>query len=315
MVNWLVIGIGDITRKRVIPGILAEPRSVFHSVVTRTPSKAATYPGVRAHTSLEEALLDPSINAVYVASPVVLHAEQTIAALRAGKHVLCEKPTAMNYPEAASMVAAAKENVRLLGVAFYRRNFPKLIRAKELIAQGAIGQVVSGEANYHGWLNTEEREWLRDPAMAGGGPLYDTGSHRIDAFNFLFGSPRQATGLRSNAVHPMGVEDSATVLIGYDRGVRAIVDVRWNSRVIEDQFRVIGTEGRINLDPLNGDALRLMTKSATRNECLPAHENVHYPIISNFVDAVLDGAPLTCAGEEAIRTDWVTAQVMASGIA
>jgi 1,5-anhydro-D-fructose reductase (1,5-anhydro-D-mannitol-forming) len=309
MVNWLVIGIGDITRRRVIPGILAEPRSVFHSVVTRTPAKGESYPGIQVYTSLEVALQDPVVDAVYVASPVVLHAQHTIAALRAGKNVLCEKPTAMNYPEAASMLAVAKESGRLFGVAFYRRHFPKLIRAKELIIQGAIGQVVLGEANWHGWLQTEARDWLRDPAIAGGGPLYDTGSHRIDAFNYLFGPPRQATGLRSNAVHHLGVEDSATAVIGYDGGVRAIVDVRWNSRVIRDQFRVIGTEGEINLDPLNGDELRLMSTSLARRESLPAHENVHHPIISNFVNAVLDGAPLTCTGEEAIRTDWVTGQV------
>src|ERR1035437_8284120 len=97
MVNWLVIGIGDITRTRVIPAIVAEPRSVFQSVLTRTPEKSASYPRVRVHTSIEAALDDDETDAVYVASPVALHAPYTIAALRAGKHVLCEKPTAMNY--------------------------------------------------------------------------------------------------------------------------------------------------------------------------------------------------------------------------
>src|ERR1700733_3882707 len=142
MVNWLVIGIGDITRKRVIPAIQTQPRSVFHSVLTRTPGKAAAYPAVKAHTSIETALEDSAVDAVYVASPVALHAPYTIAALRAGKHVLCEKPTAMNYGEAESMMAAANESHRLFGVAFYRRLFPKLIRAKQLIGQGAIGQPV-----------------------------------------------------------------------------------------------------------------------------------------------------------------------------
>ena len=79
MVNWLVIGIGDITRKRVIPAIEEEPRSVFHSVLTRNPEKAAAYPGVQAHTSLEAALAQPEINAVYVASPVDFHARQPSA--------------------------------------------------------------------------------------------------------------------------------------------------------------------------------------------------------------------------------------------
>lgn len=312
MVNWLVVGIGDITRKRVIPAIQDEPRSVFHSVLTRSPEKAAAYPGVRVYTTIAGALEDSAIDAVYVASPVALHAPYTIAALKAGKHVLCEKPTAMNYAGAASMAAAAKESGRLFGVAFYRRLFPKLIRAKQLISEGAIGQPVLAEANNHGWLESEERGWLRDPALAGGGPLYDTGSHRIDAFNFLFGAPVRATGLRSNAVHQLGVEDCATVLVEYDGGIRGVVDVRWNSRIVRDQFRIVGTEGELNLDPLSGPGMRIINASGSREELLPAHTNVHYPIVEDFVNAVLDGSPLACPGDEAIQVDWVTAGVQAS---
>jgi predicted dehydrogenase len=218
MLRWLVIGIGDLTMKRVIPGILAEPRSEFYGVVTRDPRKAEAYPGVRAWTSLDNALKDDAFNAVYVVSPVSLHAPHTIASLRAGKKVLCEKPVAMHYAEAQSMAAAAKETGQLLGVAYFRRLFPKLMKTKRLIAEGIIGQPILAESNCHSWLNISGREWAIDPAMAGGGPLYDIGSHRIDALNFLFGQPLKATGLRSNAVHQMDVEDSATVMIEYAGG-------------------------------------------------------------------------------------------------
>jgi len=95
MLNWIVIGIGDITCRRVIPAIQAESRSRLYGVVTRNPAKAAHF-GAKAWTSLEEALADPAVQAVYVGTPVFLHAPQTIQALRAGKHVLCEKPMAMN---------------------------------------------------------------------------------------------------------------------------------------------------------------------------------------------------------------------------
>ncbi|HVY93950.1 MAG TPA: Gfo/Idh/MocA family oxidoreductase [Bryobacteraceae bacterium] len=306
MVNWLVIGIGDITRKRVIPAIQEEPRSVFHSVLTRNPEKAAAWPGVRVHTSLEAALADSAIDAVYVATPVGLHAPQTIASLQAGKHVLCEKPTAMTFAEAETMAEVARESGRLFGVAFYRRLYPKLIRAKQLIAEGAIGTPVLAEANNHGWLEAEERAWLRDPELAGGGPLYDTGSHRIDAFNFLFGKPLGATGLSSKAVHSFGVADSSTVLIEYSGGLHGVVDVRWTSRIVRDQFRIVGTEGEIDLTPLNGPAMRISTLDGVREEQLPAHRNVHYPLIENFVQAILDGTPLVSPGDSAILTDWVT---------
>lgn len=306
MVKWLVIGIGDITRKRVLPAILQEPRSELHGLLTRDPSKAQAYPGARVFTALEDALRDSAVDAVYVASPVALHASQTIASLRAGKHVLSEKPSALNFAQAESMLEAARASGKLWGVAFYRRLYPKLVRTRQLIAEGAIGKPVLAEANCHGWLPAQERSWLWDPSVAGAGPLFDTASHRIDAFNFLFGRPARATGLLSNAVHQLAVEDSATVLIDYASGVRGIVDVRWNSHIERDRFRVIGTDGEIDLGPLNGAALRC----GGREELLPAHDNFHFPAVENFVNAVLDGGPLMCPGEEAIWTDWVTEEVM-----
>ncbi len=306
MVKWLVIGIGDITRKRVIPAILQEPRSQLYGLLTRDPAKAQPYPGARVFTSLDEALRDPAIDAVYVASPVGLHAPQTIASLRAGKHVFGEKPTALNYGEAESMAQVARESGRLWGIAYYRRLYPKLLRTRQLIAEGAIGTPVLAEANCHNWQPIEARSWLWNPTLSGGGPLYDIASHRIDAFNFLFGRPRRATGQLSNAVHQIPVEDSATVLIEYAGGLHGIVDVRWNSRIERDQFRVIGTDGEINLDPMNSPILKI----AGREESLPPHANLHFPAVQNFVNAVLDGAPLMCPGEEAIWTDWVTEEVM-----
>ncbi|HUI54735.1 MAG TPA: Gfo/Idh/MocA family oxidoreductase [Bryobacteraceae bacterium] len=300
-VKWLVIGIGDITRRRVIPAILQEPHSELYGVVTRDPRKAEAYPGVHVWTALPAALEDPAVDAVYVASPVALHAPQTISSLRAGKHVLCEKPAAMSHAEAESMTMAAYASGRQFGVAYYRRFFPKLVRARQLIAEGVIGTPVLAEANCHSWLPGEDRNWLLDPAIAGAGPLFDIGSHRIDALNFLFGRPARVSGMLSNAVHQLEVEDSATVLIDYAEGVRGVVDVRWNSQIPRDQFRVIGTDGEINLDPLSGPTLRC----GDRQEELPPHPNVHYPSIANFAQAVLDGAPLEPGGEEAIWTDWV----------
>ena len=317
MLNWLVIGIGDITRKRVLPAILAEPRSRLHALLTRDPRKAEAYAGALAFTDLAAALRDPAIDAVYVASPVAMHAEQTIASLRAGKHVLCEKPVALSLAQAESMAAAAREaseqSGRVCAVAYSRRLYPKLIRAEQLIAEGAIGQPVLAEANYHGWLESPDRGWLKDPALAGGGPLYDVGSHRIDACNFLFGRPVRATGLLSNALHDLAVEDSATTLVEYADGIHAVIDVRWNSRIQRDQFRIVGTEGELDLSPLNGPTLRILASDGKLlEEQLPTHANVHYPLIENFVSAVLDHIPVACPIEQAVWTDWVTQQVVAA---
>ena len=151
MLNWIVIGIGDIAARRVIPAIQAEPRSNLYGLVTRDSAKAAPY-GVQAWDSLDRALADPEVNAVYVATPVFLHAPQSIASLRAGKHVLCEKPMAMNEAEACSMVQAAEESGCTFGVAYYRRSYPKLQRAKQLLDAGVIGKPVLAELTSHGWF-------------------------------------------------------------------------------------------------------------------------------------------------------------------
>src|SRR4029077_15995339 len=128
MLNWIVIGIGIIPPRRVIPAIQSEPRSRLYGLVTRDPQKAAPY-GARVWTTLDEALSDPTVNAVYVATPVFLHAPRTIQSLRAGKHVLCEKPMAMNEAEARTMQQAAEQSGKTFGVGYYRRTYPKVQRA------------------------------------------------------------------------------------------------------------------------------------------------------------------------------------------
>jgi 1,5-anhydro-D-fructose reductase (1,5-anhydro-D-mannitol-forming) len=305
MLNWLVIGIGDITIRRVIPAIQNEPRSQLFGIVTRDPAKAAPYQ-TRVWTTLDEALADTAIDAVYVGTPVFLHAPQTMQSLRTGKHVLCEKPMAMNEAEARGMVQAAEESRKIFGVAYYRRCYPKIQRAKQLLDAGAIGKPVVAELTNHMWFDgSGNRGWLFDPVKSGGGPLFDIASHRIDVLNFLFGQPMRATGQLSNVVHHYAVEDNATVMIEYANGVRGIVDVRWHSKVHRDECRIRGTEGEMELSPLNGPALIYPGAS----ESLPPHANLHYPMIENFVDAVEDKAPLLSSGASAYWTDWVTEQV------
>jgi predicted dehydrogenase len=309
MLRWLVVGVGDIAVRRVIPALRDEPRSRLAGIVTRDAAKAEPV-GARAFASVEQALNDAAFDAVYVATPVFLHATQTLQALRGGAHVLCEKPMAMTLTEARLMVEVAEQQRRTLGIAYYRRAYPKVHRTIELLKQGAIGQPVMAFATHHSRLPADptRRAWLMDPLQAGGGPLYDIGSHRIDLLNYIFGTPQEVRACLSNAVHQIPVEDAATVLIKYPGGLHGVVDVRWNSQIGRDQFQIVGTEGEIDLTPLNGPEL----VSPRGRENLPAHPNLHYPCIKNFVDAVLDGQPLLSSGATAVWTDWVTEKALMS---
>ena len=302
-----MIGVGDITRRRVLPAIAAASGGKLAGIVTRDPAKAAPY-GVPAWTDLDRALRESGTGAVYVATPVFLHAPQAMACLRAGKHVLCEKPMALDYDSARSMVQAAEETGRTLGVAYYRRMYPKVNHAKTLLEAGAVGRTVFAEATSHDWFAGDgARDWLADPKRAGGGPLYDIASHRIDLMNYLFGTPRRATGYTSTLVQRVEVEDNATVLIEYESGVRALVDVRWHSRVSRDEFRVRGTDGEMDFTPLNGPRLAYPGGS----DEIPAAANLHLPCVEDFNAAVLEGRAPRSYGATALATEWVIAQVMA----
>ncbi|MCC7235239.1 MAG: Gfo/Idh/MocA family oxidoreductase [Bryobacterales bacterium] len=305
-IRWALAGVGDIAVKRVLPAIKSDPRATLAAVVSRNPDKGLAH-APRVFATVEEALAWGEFDALYVATPVALHAPQSIAALRAGKHVLCEKPVALNHAEALSMAAAADDCRRLLGVAYYRRLYPAVLRARELIRAGAIGTPVLAELRLHTWFDPADgfRSWLVDPSLSGGGPLFDVGSHRIDLLNFWFGTPARAVGLASRTIHKRTVGDSATVLAEYEAGVRGVVDVRWHSRVDRDECRIVGAEGSIEMTPLNSGRL----VSPLGEETLPPHANLHFPALANFAAAVLDGAPLMCPVREAAWTDWVTARV------
>jgi predicted dehydrogenase len=306
MLSWLLAGIGDISRKRVLPAILAEPNSRLVGLITRDPRKAEPY-GVPAFDTIEAALAATDAQAVYIATPVFLHAPQTIAALRAGRHVLCEKPMALNYVEAQSMHQTAADTGHTLAIAYYRRKYPKVERARQLLKAGAIGRPVFAEATSHDWFNPlgTPRAWLADPALSGGGPLRDIASHRIDLMNYLFGSPQRASVHLSDLVHHLPVEDNATAMIDYASGVRGIVDVRWHSRISRDEFRIRGTEGELDLSPLNGSELA----HPGGTESVPAPANLHYPCIEDFVCAVMTGRQPACPAAAGLQTEWVMEQV------
>jgi 1,5-anhydro-D-fructose reductase (1,5-anhydro-D-mannitol-forming) len=304
LVNWLVVGLGDVATKRVLPAILADSRSRLAGIVTRKSEKAMAY-GVSSWRKLETALLACDADAVYIATPVFLHGPQTIASLRSGRHVLCEKPTAMTYAEACSMRDEALMTGRKFGVAYYRRMYPKVDRAKTLIESGSIGQPFMAEATLHDWVQPRDAaDWRFHSSLSGGGPLYDVASHRIDLMNYIFGRPGRAEGFRSTLVQAITVEDNATIVIEYDCGVRSIVDVRWHSRIFRDEFRIRGTHGELMLTPLNDPVLVF----PGGRETLPAPENPLCECVADFVSAVLNDSPMRSRGETAIVTDWITEQ-------
>jgi len=302
--KWGLIGAGDIVHKRVAPALVESPLCQLVAVSRARGDLAAAFAadvGARRwHRRWEDLVADQEVQSVYVATPVHLHAAQTVAAAEAGKHVLCEKPMAMTAAECDRMLAACRAHGVRLGIAYYRRFYPVVMRVKEIIACGEIGKPVFAQMNAFEPFNPAPdfpRAWLLQPSLAGGGPMMDFGCHRIELLLNLFGtSVRQAIGLTANVVFDRQVEDTAAVLLHFEDGPCATVTVTHAAHDRRDTLQVFGTRGTIHVDELNAGLVRVRT-DAERVESHPPAANLHRPLVDDFVDAVLNHHEPAVTGE------------------
>ena len=230
--RWGLIGAGDIARKRVAPALRDLPNcelvSVSRSRQNLAEEFAKEFGARRWYAEWRDQIDDDEIDAVYIATPVYLHAEQAIAAAEAGKHVLCEKPMALNVAQCNEMIAACQKNDVKLGVAYYRRFYPAVIRAKQLIRSGEIGDVVVAQMNAFEHFDPaldDPRRWLLDKDKNGGGPMMDFGCHRIEVAMNLFGHVKRVEALSSHSAFGREVEDTAAAVLRFESGCIATITV------------------------------------------------------------------------------------------
>jgi predicted dehydrogenase len=306
-VRWALVGLGDIVRKRVGAALLAQPQSTLHACVTRDPgtreSELALLKPQQVYTNMEQALADPAIDAFYLATPVHLHAPHTIAALRAGKHVLVEKPMALDSSQCAAMIEAAQKADRRLSVAYYRRFWPTFQRVKEMIQRGELGQLVLIRVALHSWhapAPGDPKGWRLLPEQGGGGVLMDVGCHRLDLLAWWFGLPRRVAAEVKTRTHDYAVEDSAVALLGFADDVPCTASFHWNSKTWADEIHVVGTEARIAIGAVDGDVLMVQRGRETTQEKLELPSNYHYPLIDDFASAITGGVSPRFDGEDGL---------------
>ncbi|MFK4731420.1 Gfo/Idh/MocA family oxidoreductase [Agromyces mediolanus] len=197
-----------------------------------------------AHDSYESLLADPEVDVVYVATPHPLHAENAVAALEAGKHVLVEKPFALNRAEAERIRAAAAANGRLALEAMWSRYLPHMVRIRELIASGALGEVRSLIADHTQLLSDDPAHRINAPEL-GGGALLDLGIYPVSFSWDLFGEPAV---IRSSAVFKeTGVDAQVATIFEYAGG-RTATTYSASDTQGPNRAAVIGTAARIEID-------------------------------------------------------------------
>ena len=299
MVKWGLIGAGDIARKRVAAALRDASGSTLTTVSRARPDLAEAcakaFGAERWHARWEDLVADPGIDAVYVATPVHVHAAQAIAAAEAGKHVLCEKPMAMDVAECDRMIAACRGNRVRLGIAYYRHFYPAVQRVRALVDAGEIGEPVLAQIDAFERFNPaphEERHWFIQRSASGGGPLFDFGCHRLEILLSLFGPVRQAVGLTANVIFDREVEDTAVAALSFASGPCATVTVTHAAIEPRDTLRIFGTTGSIHIAVLNAGQLVVTRDGEERHESYPPAPNLHQPLVEDFVDAIRsDRAP------------------------
>lgn len=317
-----IIGCGKIAQVRHIPEYAANPHAklygFFDMNYDRAAELAAQY-GAKVYTSVEELLQDPQIDAVSVCVANHAHAEITIAALNAGKHVLCEKPMATTLAECEAMVAAAKQNGKFLMIGHNQRLAKAHMKAKELLERGEIGKILSVRTAFgHGgpetWsVDPGKNVWFFQKAKASMGAMADLGIHKTDLLQYLCGShvvqvTAHMTTLdkKDASGNLIEVDDNAFCIYVLENGIVATMTASWTYYGPEDNSTVIyGTEGimRIYDDP--GFAIVVNRRDGEKYlydvDAIQTNDNqTKSGIIDLWVESLLQNTEPEISGEEAL---------------
>jgi predicted dehydrogenase len=245
-VTWGIVSTADINRK-LIPGAHASPKVDLVAVASRDGARAEAYAkewGIeRAYGTYEALLADPEIEAVYISLPNTLHSEWSIRALEAGKHVLCEKPVTRHVAEAEAAFDAAERTGYLLSEAFMYRHNPQTLRLKELVDEGAIGELRLVRSAFSYSLYDEDNIRLR-PELEGGA-LMDVGCYCVSGSRLLAGEP--GTAYAQARFGPTGTDWVLTGSLRFPGDVLAIFDCG-TALVDRDELEAIGSEGSLFVD-------------------------------------------------------------------
>jgi predicted dehydrogenase len=323
-VRWGVLGCADIATQKVIPGMAESPSSVVAAIASRSIDRAeatAAELGIAgAYGSYEELLADPSIEAVYIPLPNHLHREWAIAAVEAGKHVLCEKPLALTVADAREMVDAAERAQVLLMEAFMYRLHPMWEGVKRLVDGGRIGSLVAVDTvfSYH---NVDPGD-IRNQPEAGGGALYDIGCYGINVARFLFGSEPSVAGAVVRRDPRFGTDATTAAVLDFGGGTATLtVSTQAES---SQRVEILGDRGRIvvpipfNIPPGRDSVVHVVAGGDP--PVAPATDTITFPATDQygrqaelFAQAVRAGGPVPTPPADALANLAVIEAIFAAG--
>ncbi|MEM6719752.1 MAG: Gfo/Idh/MocA family oxidoreductase [Bacteroidota bacterium] len=245
-VRWGIIGLGKIAHT-FASDLLLSDTAILHGVASRTMEKATafaeTYNAKKAYDSYEALIKDPEVDVFYIATPHVLHYENTMACLAQKKAVLCEKPLGMNLTEVQQMIATAKSQNTFLMEAIWTRFMPSYQKVLELLNENAIGEIVSIRADF-GFQTTFDPEGRLYNKKLGGGSLLDIGIYPIFLSLLVLGMPSNIEAMAR--ITDTGIDSFCAILFDYSTGSKAVLESTFESDTPTEGY-IFGTEGVIKL--------------------------------------------------------------------
>lgn len=251
MVKWGIIGCGGIAKRRMIPAASEMKNSEFVAMMDidrAVTDEVARACGAKAYYNESDLLADPGLQAVYIATPVFLHHKQVLQAAAAGKHILVEKPLAMSIEQGEEMVAACRKAGVYLVEGYMMKHHALHVKARDIVARGDIGSVVSARAQLSCWYPDIPGAWRQDPNLGGGGALIDMATHCYDLLEFIIGSPiKEVFAFTNTLTFGYSVDDSSTTLLRFENGAHATVEAFFNvpDSAGQDRLEIYGNKGSI----------------------------------------------------------------------
>ena len=287
----------------------------LEAVVNHRPESMAAFAAdfdiSRQYADIESLLRDGGVDALVVATPNYLHCAQTVAALRAGVHVMVEKPMAVNAAEAETMQRASQESGALLMVAHCWRFDSEVLWLREQVAAGRLGEIVRTKS-YAVHVNWGPGGWFTQKQFAGGGAMADMGVHAIDTTRFLLGDPSPVSVFAriSTRYRPIDVDDTCVVMVDWDNGITSYIETGWWQPHAEKPETAVHLYGQAGFGELFPTQLSLPIGGGTETEIVDSgFAAVRYPILApsmyqgqfdHFVDCIRAGRTPTPGAAEGL---------------
>jgi predicted dehydrogenase len=257
--NIGVMGAGGIAFRRTIPGMVKAKNCRLVAVMDPVGVErvAAAFNVPKSYTREEDLLADPDVQAVYIASPVNCHLKQIEMAAKAGKHILCEKPLAMNTRQTQRAVDLCQKHKVFLQEGYMMKFHGAHAAIKQFIDEGRLGKIVYMRAQLSCWYPKMAGAWRQDPKLGGGGALIDMATHLYDLLGWFAGPIRRVTAMVNTLVQEYKSDDASTTLLEFKSGAQATVDCFYciPDEASRTRLEVYGSKGAILTEGTIGQSM------------------------------------------------------------